>query len=202
VAKYRHRCGHRHLSNQVNSVAAPEAPPTKHSKESVLNGGFQRVTHRAGGKKASHVDMGISPYRWLRLRRHPCHQCELFGTWKILFRRCEHSNTDCNSHGVLLCCLCLKPSLLACLGSSNPLGSSFLHLRTYEQQDGFRWSPMMYHADARCALWREGNDFHYDYVQYCHSRIPTKSWRGFTRTRKSLFVESTPNSNQDPCPST
>lgn len=103
VAKYRHRCGHRHLSNQVNSGAAPEAPPTKHSKESVLNGGFQRVTHRAGGKKDSPVGMGISPYCWLCLRRHPCHQCELFGTWKILFRRCEHSNTNCNSHGTLLC---------------------------------------------------------------------------------------------------
>lgn len=40
VAKYCHRCGHRHLSDQVNSYAAPEAPPppTNHPEESVLNG--------------------------------------------------------------------------------------------------------------------------------------------------------------------
>ena len=83
VAKYCHRCGHRHLSDQVNSYAAPEAPPppTNHLEESVLDGGFRRVTHRVGGKKDSvHGSFAVSlvpfvpsPLSSMRVIRHAAH---------------------------------------------------------------------------------------------------------------------------------
>lgn len=145
VAKYCHRCGHRHLSDQVNSYAAPEAPPppTNHLEESVLDGGFRRVTHRVGGKKdsvygsfaVSLVPFAPSPLSSMRVIRH----IRKFYFAVAQLHRCEHAPSTRPLCAVLnqdFCCWCVKPfdwlSLIL-----QPFCSSFLHTGADEWQHDF-----------------------------------------------------------------